>query len=176
MHLYLHVNVIDERAPAAAFRAGRLEAQRGPTENIHVSNLWSMDRICGRILERAMRHPISGNPGLGVLHLICHGNAGVVHLGNGLTAATANSFRHLRGFFVGQYPRIEVHACGVLSGTSVSGAVPIGTIDHNAPGHALMQALSNAAQVLVIAAYNIQFPDSGMVFEGPIRHFRPILR
>ena len=170
MHQYLHINVIDTRAPSSALAAARREAMRGPTENISVDNQWSMDRICRRVVQRITQ---SRYQALGVLRFICHGNAGYVELGNGLTTQSARNFRLLRGHFGGGFPKIEVHACGVLSGTAISVASPVGTIDLNAPGHTIMRELAHAAQVLVIAAYNYQYADGRMAFEGPIRHFRP---
>jgi hypothetical protein len=96
-------------------------------------------------------------------------------LGSGFTETTIGSFSLLRGHFAGLHPRIEVLACGVLSSTAVSRERPEGTIDLNSAGHALMWTLADAAQVLVIAAYNIQlhYPDGSMAYEGPIRYFRP---
>ncbi len=165
--LYLHINVVDQRSPRIDRALTRREARiRGQTVNIRVDQAWSMDRICRRVLQNSPA-------GLGVLRIFCHGNSGSVELGQGLNMASVPSFRLLRGHFVGQFPKIEVHSCGVLSGTPVSRQQPIGMIDLNAHGHVLMQALANAAQVLVIAAYNVQDCDRRMAFEGPIRHFRP---
>ncbi|NEV63718.1 hypothetical protein [Thiorhodococcus minor] len=169
MHQELHVNVIDTRTPASAIRAAEREARNGPTENLSVTQQWSMDRICRRILERANQQ----GGGLGVVRLISHGNSGFVQLGSGLTSQSVRDFQLLRGRFVGRYPKIEVHACGVLSGQPVTLARPTGTIDLSSAGQALMQSLANAAQVLVIAAYDVQDADGRMRFEGPIRHFRP---
>lgn len=170
MHLSLHINIVDARAPSSAFAAARREVRSGPTENINVNSQWSMDRIGRRIVQRVTQ---SRCQALGVLRFLCHGNMGYVELGNGLTVQSASNFQMLRGHFGGQFPKIEVHACGVLSGTAVTSHSPSGTIDLSAPGHAIMRALARAAQVLVIAAYDTQYADGSMAFEGPIRHFRP---
>lgn len=171
MSYNLHVNIVDTRTPASALEAAQREAAAGGrVENISVTADWSMDRICRRILERVNQH---GSLGLGMLRLICHGNMGVVELGSGLTLITAGRFVLLRGRWSGNYPRIEVHSCGVLSGVPVTLEHQEGTMDLSAPGHAIMRELANAAQVLVIAAYNVQDADGRMAFEGPIRHFRP---
>lgn len=176
MHLYQHINVVDARAPWQTFFNAWLETDRGPTRNIEVNEQWSMDRICRRILQSSEQLAASSrHTGLGVLRLVCHGNAGIVQLGSGFSEATIGSFRLLRGHFAGRYPRIEVLACGVLSSTEVSRERPEGTVDLNSAGHALMWTLADAAQVLVIAAYNLQlhYPNGSMAYEGPVRHFRP---
>jgi len=160
---------------------------------INITSAWSMDRVCRRVRSMSRCR-------VGLLYLLCHGNMGQVFLGQGLTAASASNFEILRGCWVGNYPRIEVHACLVSSATPTvcqpsanvspaqmaSGACDIrgehagveiccsgGTRGENAPGHALMQALADAAGVLVIAAIDPQLTDANFQFEGPIRHYRP---
>ena len=164
---------------------------------IEITPEWSMDRICRRVNER-------GSEGVGVLYLLSHGNVGSVQLGQGLTAANAGSFQLLRGRWVGQHPRIEVHGCLVASttptvGQPAAGVTPAeaaagacatrgrsaitgqsmcysaGTRGANAPGHQIMQALANAAGVLVVAGVNVQLTDSDFQFEGPISHYYPIV-
>jgi len=135
-----------------------------------------MDRIARRVLEYCPR-------GVGVVRLCCHGNSGAVELGQGLTPATAQRFGLLRGHFIGSYPRIEVHACAVLSQTAIGCAqnaqgAPVlpctpGTVARAGPGHVIMQALADATGVLVIAAFNAQVSDPRIAFEGPVQHFRP---
>jgi|WetSurSiteA1Bulk_404760.scaffolds.fasta_scaffold18051_2 hypothetical protein len=176
-----HVNVVDARAPADAHRY----AQRELSVYIRVDESWSMDHIARRIVERA-------TGGIGVVRFICHGNSGRVWFGSGLTAGTAAGFQLLGGHFTGEHPRIEVHACAVLSGTSVD-CGPVqrdtshsvagfprdfqrclpGTIVESGPGHVIMQALANAAGVTVVAAYNVQWTDPELALEGTVRYFHP---
>lgn len=164
MHLHLHVNVIDRRSPFADRIVTWWRARRGPTENILINQDWSMDRICRRVREcvTGAARP-NRETGLGVLRLFCHGGPGFVQLGNGFYRQSIESFRLLDGWFVGRYPKIEVHACSVLEGESVE-------------GRALMQRLANMAQVLVIAGYDVQRVDGEMAFEGTVGHFRPMRR
>jgi len=154
-----------------------------------------MDRVCRRVKSMSRCR-------VGLLYLLCHGNMGQVALGQGLTVASASHFEILRSCWVGNYPRIVEHACLVASATptvcqpsaSVSpaqmaaGACAIrgrdattgadtccsaGSRGPSAPGHALMEAVSDAAGVLVIAAIDPQLTDANFQFEGPIRYYRP---
>jgi hypothetical protein len=180
-----NVHVIEERRFSTQERLNRqLEAsrtERGAFPNVvfTVNEHWSMDRICRRVLLR------SGGQ-VGVLRLICHGNASYMELGTCLRSpADVTSFRLLRGCWIGRYPRIEIDACGVVSSTLVSCSLPEltieqwatvctpGTVSSSAPGHQLMQALADAAGVLVIASYDVQLGPNPRGFEGRIRHYRP---
>jgi hypothetical protein len=173
MHLYQHINVVDDRLGDQFHRYAQREHWRGPAAYIRVNSQWSMDQIARRILQNAPR-------GLGVVRLCSHGNSGHVELGQGLTAANAWRFQLLSGHWQGRFPKIEVHACGVLSATPVAcpasprpGTCTPGTVALDGPGHAIMQALSNAAGVLVTAAYHVQWSDRDFRYEGQVGHFRP---
>lgn len=173
MHLYPHINVVDDRLGDSFHRYAQQELGRGPAAYIPVSSQWSMDRIARRILQNFPR-------GFGVVRLCSHGNSGSVQLGQGLTAANAWRFQLLNGHWEGRYPRIEVHACGVLSSTPVAcppsprpGMCTPGTVTRNGPGQAIMRALASSAGVLVIAAYHVQWSDDQFRYEGQVRHFRP---
>lgn len=162
---------------------------------IDIDSDWSMDRICRRVRERT-------GDRVGVLYLLSHGNVGSIQLGQGLTQANAASFQLLRGCWVGQQPRIEVHACLVASATPVvaqpaAGVSPAavatgacatraedavtgvdmcysaGTAGANAPGHVIMQAVADAAGVMAVAGVNVQETDSDFQFEGPIQRYHP---
>jgi hypothetical protein len=89
-------------------------------------------------------------------------------------------FRLLRGSWVGPYPRIEIHACGVASATPVWCRLDParlrlecqpGTADRNGPGQQLVQAMADNAGVLVIAGLNVQRGAPGL--EGPLVYCRP---
>lgn len=171
-----HVNVIDSRLmnPPGLRYWRYTRSQR----YLSVDQNWSMDRIARRVLEESP-------DGIGVLRLMCHGGGmGNLTLGQGLTAATARQFQILHGHFAGQHPRIEVHACGALSTTPVVcppnitpnqvGSCTPGTIARGGPGHAIMQALADAAGVLVVAPFNAQLVSgTQFTFEGPVQYFRP---
>ena len=160
---------------------------------INISSTWSMHTIAARVAAR------SGRRGVGVLFFCCHGNVGTIALGQGLTAGNAWRFRALRGCWVGQYPRIELHSCLVASATP-SVCVPAGDVapapvavcGTNAftgeavcctggsrppgvavPGDAILKRLADAAGAAVKAAVNPQLADAGFEWEGPIRFVRP---
>ncbi len=170
MPRFLHINVVDVRSGHRALFEADMERWRHPTYNIEIDNAWSMDRICRRILQHLREHD---DGAIGILRLFGHGSPGHVELGMGLDVNSARNFSLLRGHFGGRYPRIELHSCGVVSGTPVSDAGPRGTISPNSPGHALMQALATASGVLTIASYDVQRADQEMAMEGRVRHYRP---
>ena len=161
---YPHVNVVDDRLGNSWHEYARRERHGGQTYYIRVNSAWSMDRIARRVLQ------YSNN--IGILRLCSHGNSDYIQLGQGLTAGNAWRFRLLRNHFVGQYPRVEVHACGVLSSTSVAVGTP-GTVSTSGAGHVIMQAVADAVGVLAIGAYHVQWSDSAFAYEHLVRHFRP---
>lgn len=155
-----------------------------PNDVFTVNQQWSMDRICRRAIER------SGGE-IGVLRILCHGNAASLQLGTGVSAPNhLVSFRLLRGHWVGRYPRIELDACGVASSTPVSCSVSsfpggsaglalwatactTGTATPAGPGHSLCQALADAGGIMVVASYDVQLGPTPRGLEGNIHYFRP---
>lgn len=191
----MYVYVVDDRL-GNRLRGGGVEVlisgwlrfaqgRPGPKRVIRVNEAWSVDRICRRIREAGL---------IRILYLCGHGRThqarGYVELGHGLTLGSARSFELLRHHWAGRYPRIEVHSCGVASVTRVR-CRPNPNYDENymwntersrictgisgpaAPGHRIMQALADAAGVLVMAGVDDQWPDARFQFEGPVRHYRP---
>jgi hypothetical protein len=187
-----NVHAIDERRYDTQ-RMLRREIRRSrnasgcfPNEVFTVNQQWSMDRICRRAIER------SGGE-IGVLRILCHGNASYIELGTGVqTPNDVWCFRLLRGHWVGRYPRIVLDACGVASATPVSctvnnfpyrdraalallaSACTPGTASPTSAGHALCQAIADAAGILVVASYDIQLGPTPRGLEGSIHHFRPV--
>lgn len=175
--------------------ARRLRWPWNPGQIIDINNQWSMHTICRRVRELT-------NDQVGVLYLLSHGNQGQVMLGQGMTQDRCLGFRQLRGCWVGEQPRIEVHACLVVSATpavvqpaaAVSPAaraagacategtesstgtricVSAGTLGEAAPGNVLMETLANEAGVVVMAAAWAQIADREFEYEGPVRWYRP---
>lgn len=153
-------------------------------EVITVNQNLTMEQICLRVIAR------SGGE-IGVLRIVSHGNASSIELGTG--AQTPNhvwNFRLLRGHWVGRYPRIELHVCGVASATRLScttvdfpdtetalaqlaTACTPGTVNPNSAGHALCQALADSAGIPVVASYDVQLGPQPSGLEGRIRYFIP---
>lgn len=139
---------------------------------IIVDQEWSIHRICTRVRQHRF---------VGVLRLLCHGDAGFIELGTGMTVPEdTTAFRVLRNCWAGAYPRIEIHGCGVASATPVGCRPNLtrlqlectpGTYDPAGPGQRLVQAIADNAGVLVIAALNTQRGAPG--FEGPVVQCRP---
>jgi hypothetical protein len=154
-----------------------LQASPGQNLVLRVSPAWSIDRICRRVRQGSH---------LGVLRIYCHGNASYIQLAQGLSrpAQTVN-FRLLRDIWEGRHPRIEIHACGVVSSTEIACLnIPIYSADMlpaictpgvsapNTPGRQLVQAIADNAGALAIAALNAQAPlNRG--FEGRVVYCRP---
>ena len=162
---------------------------------------WTIQSICGEIITRSGQgrldtlflcahgpDPEGGGPAR-------------IQLGEGLTVQTARHFSSLRNSWSDR-GRIEVHSCLVASTTrtrwspnpayrdgwqqdldnvrrylitraTVRPRIGRGTAGPSAIGHAVMQALANAAQVEVVAGVDRQEPDRHFMFEGPIHSYRP---
>ena len=139
---------------------------------IIVDQNWSIHRICSRV-----RH----HGPVGVLRILCHGNSSYMELGTGIRVpGDTTSFQLLRGSWVGEYPKIEIHACGVASATPVGCTFRRspprlvcvrGTSAANNPGRRLVQAIADNAGVLVVASLDVQRGAPGL--EGTIVHCRP---
>jgi hypothetical protein len=180
-----NVHIIDQRR----FSAGNFEhyasearSMAGAFDNVafQVNAAWSIDRICRRSLE------LSRNQ-IGLLRICCHGNSSYLQLGTEVRIPEdVYSFRLLRGCWVGDCPRIELDACGVLSNTPVAcppqgemtveqwqAACTGGTIAPTSAGYSLAQALADVAGILVVASYDVQWAPASVGFEGRIRYFRP---
>ncbi len=108
----MYVYVIGQNLDYWAIRTA--ETQPNPKEILTVTCHWSMDRICRRVCEIA-------EDGISVLFLVAHGEThntpSRIALGQGLTGGTASQFNLLRNYWIGEYPRIEVHACYTASET-----------------------------------------------------------
>lgn len=169
-----NIDVLDRRrtGPIPSLEAYFERRDSEADQTILVDQRWSIYQICTRVRDHG---PV------GVLRLLCHGNASYIELGTGMRVpADTIPFQHLRGSWVGAYPRIEIHGCGVASSTDVGcewrwrslelACVP-GTLDPNSPGGQLVQAIADNAGVLVIASVDVQRGARG--FEGRIVHCRP---
>jgi hypothetical protein len=185
-----NVYVIDKRLHAnqqdlmQEIRESRNTPGSFPNEVITVNQNLSMEQICLRVIAR------SGGE-IGVLRIVCHGNASSLQLGTGVqTPNHVWNFRLLRGHWVGRYPRIELHACGVASATrlactivdfpdtetalaQLATACTRGTANPNSAGHALCQALADSAGIPVVASYDVQLGPQPSGLEGRIHYFIP---
>lgn len=150
-----------------------LERSSNPVDRtIIVDQTWSIRKICNRVRQQRL---------VGVLRLLCHGNSSFLELGTGIRVpADTTSFQLLRNIWVGDYPRIEIHACGVASATPVGCTFrwdppglecEPGTSPPDNPGRQLVQAMADNAGVLVSASLDVQRGAPG--FEGRVVHCRP---
>jgi hypothetical protein len=169
-----NINVLDRRATNVATEEDVQRLGSPGDRTLVVDQSWSIHRICDRVRMYGTR---------GVLRIVCHGNASFIQLGSGMwSPGDTTDFQLLRGSFVGAYPRIEIHACGVANArelscsTMVMGDMQITTCDigirePNAPGMQLLQAIADNAGVLVMGALDVQRIAPG--FEGSIVYCRP---
>ena len=178
-----NVHVVDRRLfpNDQDLRASLDQLNELPGDNVvfQVDDRWILWGICQRIIELARE--------VGVLCLYCHGNASFMEFGPTLREpAHTWNFRVLRGCWVGQYPRIEIHACAVASATQIRCAATHAPADRlpevckegtvtreNRGGVALVQSIADNAGVLAVAAYHAQLPMEIGFEGGDILHCRP---
>ena len=164
------------------------EACLRPGIKFQINQAWEMHRIALRIADL-----VPQDTNINKLRLCCHGDlqgGGEVKLGEGLNPQNAGAFERLRGRFSGPSPRIEVHACAVLSGTPITvvsrpvlpgvprslldrATTSPGRLNFGGPGFRTMVALCMAAQVFVHATIDAQRPDKHFRMEGLIGTFGP---
>lgn len=178
-----NIDVLDRRRATVASMDAWFERRSNRSDQtIIVDQAWNMHRICSRVRELG---PV------GILRLLGHGDVSYLELGTGLSApGDTTAFQMLRGSWVGRFPRLEVHGCGVASSTPVecrlelrgysyrgySVRVPAvyctrGTYVRDSASSRMLQALADNAGVLVIASTDVQ--GAGVGFEGTVVHFRP---
>ena len=131
-----------------------------------------------RVAEWILHYKLPGEK-IALLRVFAHGDAGQVALGKGLDVNTAHDWCILKGHFLAG-GRIELHACGVASSTSVvlstdaegnPTATRPGTRTSGGMGDHFLKKLAQITGAIVTGGINEQKAwtpwGGGWSFEGP---------
>jgi hypothetical protein len=181
---------IDRRAPFASELTNGLLLRGQAVVDVRPGE--AIRRIALDIAARASDFP-GLNGRIRTLYLMGHGDAGLLHFGEGLTAATAPDFAPLwRSLHGGGLGGIRIYGCNVASarpadthgtGTVESGWQMAGTRANvmAGPGYAMLRELARVTGVAVSAAvirqhlgyWNIDRLLSGREYQGEVMTVTP---
>lgn len=150
--------------PASGHRAGDVVA----TEVLESDTVLKTVEL----IKNSVRFLNQGERSIWLLRLCCHGNAGVMWLGEGVRARNAHQFRGLADWMTPGGRGVEIHGCGVGSDDSIlQDALPIcrrGSFGSpTGLGRIFLLKLAAAFGVPVTGAINCQRSDRLFRFEGP---------
>lgn len=161
MIVYVH----DRRSPWNHYRAFRRDQGVSDVKFVIVSPSMTIAQVAGAIVRAG-----GAKGSIWRLMLLAHGNSGYLQIGRGLTRATAPQLGVLRSSFTPGGEGIEIHGCGVASGTAIGDTPTIGlrgSGQSGGGGDRLVRALAFATGVTVKAAIDAQRVDYDGVFNGP---------